>query len=97
VDRIQPESKNVSALIAAFYYILGFFGTISQISLSRLEDLFITQSETPTLCVYFRDETKKKNTFRHDHLKALSFQTVGNLAVLAISALDPWFCAAIFR
>ena len=29
--------------------------------------------------------------------KAFSLQIVGNLAVLARSALDPWLCAAIFR
>jgi hypothetical protein len=44
----------VYALIAAFLYILGFFGIISQIFLSRVEDLFIVQSGVSGLSGYFR-------------------------------------------
>jgi fumarate reductase subunit D len=40
---------------------------------------------------------EKKNASRPHHLKAFSFDTIGNLAVLTAAALDPWFCVAIFR
>ena len=40
---------------------------------------------------------QKKNASRLDHPKASSFKNIGNLAVLAAEALDPWFCVAIFR
>jgi hypothetical protein len=76
--------------------ILEIFGIISAVRLSRVQASFVIRFRLPNIFHTRRAQMKKERPQAH-HPKAFSFNIIGNLAVLAAKALDPWFCVAIFR
>jgi hypothetical protein len=62
----------------------------------RMINLPQTGCRSGTVISYV-NASNKKNAFGLIHPPASQVLKFGNLAVLALSALDPRFCAAIFR
>jgi hypothetical protein len=82
--------------MTAFGCISGF-GIIPQPGLSSVQALLLFSSTLQPFLKPIHNANAKRTPIGEIPPKAFSLQIVGNLAVLARSALDPWLCAAIFR
>jgi hypothetical protein len=94
-DRMQLQLKKAAVPAAASIAISGS-GIIPEAWLSRAQVAFVIHSGSLALTPETAD-AKIKKRFAALSPEAFAFQIVGNLAALAVLALDPWFCAAIFR
>jgi hypothetical protein len=86
-DRFQLELKNTAALFATSDDISGS-GIIIRVCLSRVQVDFIIQSGLQPVSTSELASTKEQR-FVASSPEAFSIQIIGNLAALAISALDP--------
>jgi hypothetical protein len=82
--------------MAAVGYISGFLVSYPKRTCQGCKPFFI-QFDFAAIFEPHAQSRRKKNAPKRNHPKAFSLRIVGNLAVLARSALDPWFCVAIFR
>jgi hypothetical protein len=82
--------------MTAFGCISGFWYHIPNRPVKGVSP-FIIQFDFAAVYKPHAQSKRKKNAPKRNPPKAFSLQIVGNLAVLARLALDPWLCVAIFR